>query len=240
MLLFAGISETGLVRENNEDAICIDEPKGFIAVADGIGGHAFGEVASNLAIDRLREAVESASSEDSPIDILKEGFFAANDLIYTKSHNNDRLSGMGTTLTAALLTDKHIFLAHIGDCRAYLLTKAKLLRLTDDHSLAEELAREGKITETAAQTHPQKHILTRSLGQESLVEPDCSRISWKEGDILLISSDGFYNHLQESEIRSAFCTQPVKDALQVLLNLCLQRGGYDNISAVVAKRQVND
>lgn len=239
MLLFAGISETGLVRKNNEDAICIDESKRLIAVADGIGGHAFGEVASNLAINRLRETVESANSEDSPIDILKEGFFAANDLIYTKGHNNDRLLGMGTTLTAALLTDKYIFLAHIGDCRAYLLTKAKLLRLTDDHSLAEELVREGKITETAAQTHPQKHILTRSLGQESLVEPDCNRISWKEGDILLISSDGFYNHLQESEIISAFRTQSVKDALQTLLNLCLQRGGYDNISAVVAKRQVN-
>jgi len=239
MLLFAGISETGLVRKNNEDTICIDESKGLIAVADGIGGHAFGEVASNLAIDRLREAAENATSEDSPIDVLKEGFFAANDLIYTQGHKNDKLEGMGTTLTAALLTDKNIFLAHIGDCRAYLLTETNLRRLTEDHSLAEELVREGKISQIAVQTHPQKHILTRSLGQESLIEPDCSQISWKEEDLLLIVSDGFYNHLEESEIFSAFSTLHFKEALQTLLNLCLQRGGYDNISAVVAKRQVN-
>jgi len=177
-LRFVGLSDTGKVREHNEDTIAHDADIGLLVLADGMGGYNAGEVASGIAVKTIvnlvkehveREDLSIADAESGlsrPNIILRDAISRANKIIYQTAHTQAQCEGMGTTVVAALFFDNKVTIAHVGDSRAYCLREGELLRLTDDHSLVDELIRQGKLTPEEAEEHPQRSVITRALGHE--------------------------------------------------------------------------
>ncbi|MDQ1380450.1 MAG: family protein phosphatase, partial [Actinomycetota bacterium] len=175
-LAAASATDQGLVRGNNEDAFLIDDQRALFAVADGMGGHRGGEVASHTAIEALRAAIANGTP-------LHEAITRANDAVLTRAAGDDELTGMGTTLTAVVAVGgRQLLIGHVGDSRAYLLHDGALHRATDDHSLVEELVREGRLTPEQAEAHPQRAIVTRALGVDTSVDVDLYTIDIAVGD----------------------------------------------------------
>lgn len=237
-------THVGEVRKNNEDAVFCDNRLGLFIVADGIGGRQDGEIASSLAVKVTAQRVEQNDSEEStPLEVLREAFYEVNHLLYNAGKKQGS-GGMGTTMTAALVFDEKIYLAHVGDSRAYYIDAQGMHRLTEDHSLVGELLKDGSITEQEAQHHPQKNILIRSLGQEVLVTVDEREINWHKGDYLLLCTDGLSNMLEEEELYNIICIsksykesgsieEGLREAVNSMVETARKRGGYDNISAVL-------
>ncbi len=183
-LVVGATTDVGRVRDHNEDAYLVDDDMGLVAVADGMGGHQAGEVASATALEALRSAVRSGQG-------IREAVEAANDAVYEKSTSDERLQGMGTTLTAATLAaGGTLLLGHVGDSRAYLRRDGELRRVTSDHSVIEELVQSGELTEAQAETDPRRSMITRALGLEPGVEVDLYPIELRAGDRLMLCSDG--------------------------------------------------
>src|SRR5436309_1015522 len=178
-------SDTGLQRRENEDSAYAAAP--LFVVADGMGGAQAGEVASQLAIESFEHGLDGTGS---PEERLAHKVREANRQIYERSRTESGQEGMGTTLTAAYLDDAQLAIAHVGDSRAYLFRDGELTRLTRDHSLVDELVRQGKLTEAEAAEHPQRSIITRALGPEPDVTPDTFTYPVRSGDVLLLCSDG--------------------------------------------------
>jgi protein phosphatase len=219
-------TDIGQVREGNEDAILINDP--LYAVADGMGGHRGGEVASNLAL----QTVEQMFAERQGT--LTEQVERANRAVFERSQSDRDVSGMGTTLTAALIEGGAVRLAHVGDSRAYLFRGGKLQLLTEDHTLVHRMVVEGEITETEAENHPHRSVLTRALGVEGDVRVDETNVAVQEGDRLLLCTDGLTGMLSEDEIESIL--QDVRDpqeAVDRLVREANRAGGIDNITAVI-------
>src|SRR6266508_4001901 len=198
-LITGAATDVGRVREGNEDAYLVDDTMGLVAVADGMGGHRAGEVASATALEALRAAVTSGRP-------LRESIQDANEAVFTKSLTDTSLRGMGTTLTAGTLASGGTLLVgHVGDSRAYLLHDGELKQVTVDHSLVEELVREGRLTADEAAVHPQRSIITRALGVDASVEVDVYPVELATGDVLLFCSDGLtamlHSDLIASELR---------------------------------------
>lgn len=227
------LSHVGAVRENNEDAIYCDPEAGVFIVADGIGGKEAGEIASATAVRIVAE--KSWNAPDAPpAEMLREAFYEANDFLYTRG-KKPGMEGMGTTLTAAVCRGDDITIVHVGDSRAYLLNRREIRQLTADHSLVAEMQREGKITAEEAKHHPRKNILLRAIGQEALVEVDMLEAKWQRGDYLLLCTDGLYNLVDEEEMREiTMRTAELSTAVTFLAETAYNRGGYDNISLVIA------
>ena len=187
-------TDVGRVREGNEDAYLVDDAMGLVAVADGMGGHRAGEVASATALEALRSAITHGRP-------LRESMQDANEAVFTKSLTDAELRGMGTTLTAAtLVTGGTVLVGHVGDSRAYLLHDGELRQVTVDHSLVEELVREGRLTADEAAVHPQRSIITRALGVDASVEVDVYPVELAPGDRLLLCSDGLTGMVQAETI----------------------------------------
>src|SRR3712207_5843208 len=180
-----GQSDVGMQRQTNEDSPVLSPP--FFAVADGRGGGKAGEVASKLAPEVSAEERDSREDAEAQLERI---VLEANRRIYDLAHRDESHRGMGTTLTAAKVSDAGGSLAHVGDSRAYLLREGKLLQMTNDHSLVAELERTGQISREAAEHHPQRSIITRALGPEPEVEVDTYTIPAREGDVFLLCSDG--------------------------------------------------
>lgn len=219
-------TDIGQVREGNEDAILISDP--LFAVADGMGGHRGGEVASNLAL----QTVEQMFAERQGT--LTEQVERANRAVFERSQSDRDVSGMGTTLTAALIEGGAIRLAHVGDSRAYLFRGGKLQLLTEDHTLVHRMVVEGEITQTEAENHPHRSVLTRALGVEGDVRVDETKVEVREGDRLLLCTDGLTGMLSEDQIESIL--QDVRDpqeAVDRLVRDANRAGGIDNITAVI-------
>lgn len=219
-------TDIGQVREGNEDAILINDP--LYAVADGMGGHRGGEVASNLAL----QTVEQMFAERQGT--LTEQVERANRAVFERSQSDRDVSGMGTTLTAALIEGGAVRLAHVGDSRAYLFRGGKLQLLTEDHTLVHRMVVEGEITETEAENHPHRSVLTRALGVEGDVRVDETNVAVQEGDRLLLCTDGLTGMLSEDQIESIL--QDVRDpqeAVDRLVREANRAGGIDNITAVI-------
>lgn len=219
-------TDIGQVREGNEDAILINDP--LYAVADGMGGHRGGEVASNLAL----QTVEQMFAERQGT--LTEQVERANRAVFERSQSDRDVSGMGTTLTAALIEGGAVRLAHVGDSRAYLFRGGKLQLLTEDHTLVHRMVVEGEITETEAENHPHRSVLTRALGVEGDVRVDETKVAVQEGDRLLLCTDGLTGMLSEDQIESIL--QDVRDpqeAVDRLVREANRAGGIDNITAVI-------
>ena len=222
-------SDTGRQRSANEDSYFARAP--VFVVADGMGGAQAGEVASKVAA----EAFEPGNSADeSPEPYLRGVVEAANARIHELSQEDASRSGMGTTLTAAMVHGEEISLAHVGDSRAYLWRDDELRRLTSDHSLVEELRRQGRLTETQAAEHPQRSIITRALGPEPTVNVDTMTYPARPGDVLLLCSDGLTTMLPDERIQEVLAETPdLRAAVRRLIGEANEAGGRDNITVIV-------
>ena len=221
-------TDVGRVRDGNEDAYLVDDAMGLVAVADGMGGHRAGEVASATALEALRAAITSGRP-------LRESIEDANEAVFSKSLTDTDLRGMGTTLTAAtLVTGGILLVGHVGDSRAYLLHDSELRQVTEDHSLVEELVREGRLTADEAAVHPQRSIITRALGVDASVEVDVYPIELAPGDRFLLCSDGLTGMVQPDDIAATLRREsdPARAASQ-LVDAANHAGGEDNITVVV-------
>jgi PPM family protein phosphatase len=225
-------TDVGRVRSMNED-LAFEGPTLF-AVADGMGGHAGGEVAARTAIDSLRSGFEHSPSAEGLVEAVHE----ANHAVWNQGHSDPALRGMGTTLIATALVGTEdgdrLVVANVGDSRGYRLHKGELSQLTVDHSVAEELVARGELSENEAAVHPQRHILTRALGVDPEVDVDVWQLVPEEGDRFLLCSDGLSNEVAPEEIARVFTEMhDPRQAAEKLVSLANERGGNDNITAVV-------
>jgi PPM family protein phosphatase len=222
-------TDTGRQRRDNEDNAYARPP--VFVVADGMGGAQAGEVASRVAVEVFQQALpESGSPEERLAGCVR----AANRKIYDLSRAEHERAGMGTTLTAAYLDDADLAIAHVGDSRAYLFRDGLLTRLTQDHSLVEELVRRGKLTEEQAAEHPQRSIITRALGPEPDVEVDTWTYPVRAGDVLLLCSDGLTSMIGEDQIRQVLdSASTLAEAADGLIAEANEAGGRDNITVVL-------
>jgi protein phosphatase len=228
---FAAASDVGRVRKANEDSYYVRSP--LFVVADGMGGANAGEVASQIAVDSFKEPLDDGvAPEPRMAGVVR----TANHAIHKKSNSDDEFKGMGTTITALLLGDDELTIAHVGDSRAYRLRDGDLERLTRDHSLVGEMVRRGAITEAEAEVHPQRSILTRALGPEDEVEIDTLSHGVKGGDIYLICSDGLTGMVDEATIAKEMGSgKPMQQIAEDLIRQANENGGVDNITVVAFK-----
>jgi PPM family protein phosphatase len=223
-------TDTGRQRQANEDSYFARAP--LFAVADGMGGAQAGEVASRIAA-RAFERRRNVSDEEPAEGQLEEIAQQANREIHKLAQEDSSRAGMGTTLTAALLRDDEVALGHVGDSRAYLLRDGELKRLTKDHSLVEELRRQGRLTEEQAEEHPQRSIITRALGPEPSVNVDTMTFPARDGDVFLLCSDGLTTMVSDDEIREILIgSRNLRAAVNKLVDAANRGGGRDNITAV--------
>jgi len=227
-LVVGAATDVGRVRDGNEDAYLVDDAMGLVAVADGMGGHRGGEVASATALEALRAAISTGRP-------LREAVEDANRAVFDKAQTDDSLRGMGTTITAATLAaGGTLLIGHVGDSRAYLLRDGELRQVTTDHSLVEELVRDGRLTPDEAAVHPQRSIITRALGIDSSVEVDVYPVELQAGDVLMFCSDGLTGMLQPDLIAAELRREddPARAATR-LVDAANASGGEDNITVVV-------
>ncbi len=226
-------TDVGRVREINEDRYLQRDDLGLFAVADGVGGHQAGEVASQTSVETIESSFVEPTTEG-----LVAAFETANDAVWHLAQTASEKRGMGTTLTAVALVredgEEHIAVANVGDSRVYLFQQGELSQLTEDHSLVEELVREGQITREEARVHPQRSIITRALGMDPHVEVDHLQLIPYQGDRLLLCSDGLTNEVADDRIESTLrrIGDP-QEAAQELVRLARANGGNDNITVVV-------
>ncbi|HTT29306.1 MAG TPA: Stp1/IreP family PP2C-type Ser/Thr phosphatase [Solirubrobacteraceae bacterium] len=222
-------TDTGRQRRDNEDSAFARAP--VFVVADGMGGAQAGEVASRIAVEAFEQGLpDSGSPEERLASRVRE----ANQQIYERSRADRGRAGMGTTLTAAYVDDTHVAIAHVGDSRAYLFRDGTLQRLTQDHSLVDELVRRGKLTEEQAAEHPQRSIITRALGPEPDVEVDTWTYPARAGDVILLCSDGLTSMISEERVRETLAEhENLDDAGDALIREANEAGGRDNITVVL-------
>ena len=225
----AELSDTGRQRRANEDAFFARAP--LFVVADGMGGAQAGEVASATAIEILSQGLGDGESTEQRLSATVQ---EANAQIYALSVADDERAGMGTTVTAAYIGENDITLVHVGDSRCYRWRDGTLERLTDDHSLVEEMVRQGQLTEEQALDHPQRSIITRALGPEAVVEPDSQTVNARDGDVLLLCSDGLSTMISDDQIAAVLAgEEKLTDAARGLVRAANDAGGRDNITVVL-------
>ncbi|MGZ4883035.1 MAG: Stp1/IreP family PP2C-type Ser/Thr phosphatase [Halobacteriota archaeon] len=237
-LKFAAQTDKGNRREKNEDAFRVNERLRFIAVADGVGGEPAGEIASRLAVEQIEAYLTSHIGEAAPLSILDDAVTLANDVIYQQGREDPSLEGMATTVVACLLTNERIFAAHVGDSRGYLITPHEITRLTRDHSLVAELVTSGRISPEEEREHPYRHVITRALGLEARTNVELGSFSWNRGDYVLLCTDGLTDAIVDRAIYAVISDKAM--ALQSkcarLIALAKARGGFDNITVVLAEQ----
>jgi len=227
---YAG-TDTGRQRRANEDSLLARSP--LFVVADGMGGAQAGEVASRIAVESFRHGLDDASDPELALSALA---LQANSRIHELSHSNAEQAGMGTTLTAVYVGEREVAIAHVGDSRAYCLRDGQLLRLTDDHSLVDELVRQGRLTPEEAIEHPQRSVITRALGPEGTVEVDTRSFRARAGDVYLLCSDGLTTMLGEAELARLLLAHPrLSDAGEALIAAANAAGGRDNITVLLLR-----
>jgi protein phosphatase len=235
-------TDVGLRRTANEDCFAHAGSAGLYLVADGMGGHTAGQVASKLATEGTVQAYRRVASADASLtEKLRYCVAAANREVFDTAQKKPELQGMGTTLVALLAGRGRIALAHVGDSRAYLIRGGRVRRLTDDHSLVAELVRRREITEVAARGHPHRHVLTRALGVRRSVEADLAELTPAVGDVVVLCSDGLTGHVQDAEIAKAVSHNDDLDAVcEGLVDLANARGGEDNITVALVRCDENE
>ena len=225
---YAG-SDTGRQRRANEDSVLARSP--LFVVADGMGGAQAGEVASKIAVEAFQHGLPDGSEPERELADLAQ---QANSRIHELSHENAEQAGMGTTLTAVYVGESDIAIAHVGDSRAYCMRDGELLKLTDDHSLVDELMRQGRLTPEEAVQHPQRSVITRALGPEGTVEVDTRSFRARAGDVYLVCSDGLTTMLSEEEIAGVLASKAtLREAGEALIAAANAAGGRDNITVVL-------
>jgi protein phosphatase len=229
-----GLSDVGRRRESNEDEFLVEPRLDLYVVADGMGGHAAGEVASRIAVDSLREALSGPRNGGAAVS-LRNAVHEANVRICDSIQTHADQRGMGTTLVALLVEDERAIIGHVGDSRAYLLRDGTLRRLTSDHSWVNEQVKLGLLSDEAAQRHPMRNIVTRALGSRTEVAAEVREEGLHSGDVFLLCSDGLNTMLPDEEIEgilARFGSEPEK-ACRELVARANERGGEDNTTVVV-------
>ena len=226
----AGRTDPGRKRRRNEDTFVLEPP--LFAVADGMGGAQAGEVASRLAAAAFREFHEA--DELAPDDRLRALVQEANRRIYDRARSDTGATGMGTTLTAALLEDGQVTIGHVGDSRAYRLRGGQLEQLTEDHSLVADLMRSGRLTPEEAETHPQRSVITRALGTDREVDVDTMTVEASPGDVFLLCSDGLTTMVADEDILDLLAgAGSLEQAAKALVKAANKGGGEDNVTVVL-------
>jgi serine/threonine protein phosphatase PrpC len=224
-------TDTGLQRRANEDSLLARSP--LFVVADGMGGAQAGEVASRIAVESFYDGLGDPAV---PEEQLAANALAANARIHELSQSNAEHAGMGTTLTAVYVGAEEVAIAHVGDSRAYCMRDGELLRLTDDHSLVDELIREGRLTPEEAEEHPQRSIITRALGPEETVEVDTRSFRARAGDVYLLCSDGLTSMVPEARLAEVLrAHRRLHDAGEALIAEANRAGGRDNITVILLR-----
>ena len=227
-LVAHAVTDVGRVRDGNEDGYRIDDRTGLVAVADGMGGHVGGEIASAIALEALVAAVANGRP-------IRDAIGEANEAVIEKADSDQALRGMGTTLTAATLASGGtLLIGHVGDSRAYLVHDGELQQITDDHSLVEEMVQKGQLTPEQAEVHPQRSIVTRAIGIDPDIEVDVYPVELHTGDRVLLCSDGLTDMVRAEAIGAILAREPDgQRAAQLLVESANAAGGNDNITALV-------
>ena len=229
-ILCAFRTDVGKVRANNQDAPIVSEKLRLYGVADGMGGHQGGEVASPSARDDLLRELEGKTPS---VAALSGAIEEVNRQIYHQQEHDDALTGMGTTLSVLWMSDNFVYIGHVGDSRVYLLRDGEFKQMTLDHSLVEQLVREGVLTEEEAQNHPMRNIITRAIGTDESVEVDVVVEERRKGDLWLACSDGLHGLVDDRQMRDALRQYAPEKAADVLLKAALDAGGRDNVTLVI-------
>jgi protein phosphatase len=243
-----GATDVGKKRDRNEDSFLIDRDLGLFVVADGMGGHAGGGVASKLAVETIHASLVEAKrafphafqvaatlEEGGAKDRLREAVEAACARIYQEAQANPPLLGMGTTVTAALVLGSHVYLAHVGDSRCYLLRGGKIFQVSEDHSLVNEQLKAGAMTPDEARHSRFRNIITRSVGFEEEVLVDLVGIDAQDGDAFLLCCDGLTNLVEDDEILEVVDRNSLADVPKRLISIANDRGGDDNITVIAVR-----
>lgn len=241
-------SHVGNVRKNNED-YCMGEIIqtendciGIFALADGMGGHKKGEVASKIAVESIIDFLKNNMLKSCGIkmdyldDVIKQGYNYANQKIYAKSKEDISCEGMGTTLVVAVVYKDDVIIANVGDSRCYLLHNDNLKKVTKDHSVVEELVNANLITEEEARVHPRRNQITRAMGAEEIIIVDIFREKIEKNDMLLLASDGLTGSVEDKDIKNIILqNKDIKDICTDLINEANNNSGKDNISVILSK-----
>jgi protein phosphatase len=240
-----GMSDKGLVRETNQDSLLIDEEKALFIVADGMGGHAGGEIASQLCIKSIKEFIGqnqtalqcgtlTTEKRAQILQILSSAVNHASAKIYEHALEEPSLKGMGTTTTLVHVIGNYACCAHVGDSRLYLCRNGFIYQMSVDHSLVNEQVRAGLLSESEAHLHHLKNVITRSVGYQEEEEVDIFSFELAAGDYLVLCSDGLHGKVEDTEI--SLCVKNLElNAVEHLVNLANERGGEDNITIIVVK-----
>ena len=237
--MVAILTDVGNSRSLNEDFASYIEKNDYsvYVVADGMGGHNAGEVASRMAVESARDYIhkhfaKNKDSKEKLETLLKDAIEYANSVVYKKAQSKENLRGMGTTLDVCLIYNSRIYIGHVGDSRVYRIRKEFMRRLTKDHSYVQTLVDDGTITKEEAYSHPKKNMLTKALGCVETVEPDVYTKTFIKDDIILMCSDGLTNMIREEEI-SKIIKQDKEKAIENLVKQANDNGGLDNITVVI-------
>ena len=228
MMQFSAMTDVGMCRKINEDNYYVKADGAFpyAIVADGMGGHKAGEIASMMVVDVIRNHLEIKLHTEQ--DYVEAG------------ETVSKIMGMGTTATLAMIFKDHLITAHVGDSRAYMITKNEIKQITKDHSYVQELVSLGKITKEEAKRHPKRNFITRAMGAEDTVKVDVN-IRPYEGETVLLCSDGLVNYIDDDEIKDIVLTDGnLQDLTEQLINTANSRGGKDNITVIILKKEKND
>ena len=240
----AGVSDTGLTRNLNQDAILVcNEPLGplpnLFIVADGMGGHKAGEIASKTSVETITKYITEFKGQefvlqDNYLDLIVSAIQEANKNVYNMSESDPEKKGMGTTLIACTITKEKIIMAHVGDSRGYCLTNDKILQITADHTYVEEMVQAGQITAEQASQHPSRHVITRAVGTYGPLEVDGIVRPIEDTTAVLICSDGLSDMMNDDKIKEIVNSQGfVQDRAKQLIDEANSKGGHDNITAII-------
>lgn len=245
----AGLTHVGRQRQHNEDSFLVEHDAHLFLVADGMGGHAAGEIASRIAVDSITEFILHTKEDDGTwphaydehykrsTNRLMAAVRLANTRVLEAMRKDARLRGMGTTVVACLADAETMSFAHVGDSRAYLIRDDQLSRITNDHSWVFEQVQAGMLTEAEAEKHPLRNVITRALGGALQVTPDATEVEMRAGDVYLLCSDGLTGMVPEDEILRVVTESDgnLEDACRMLIEAANERGGLDNVTAILVR-----
>jgi serine/threonine protein phosphatase PrpC len=233
----SGLTDVGLKRDNNQDAFFVDEELNLLILADGMGGHQGGEVASALAVDAIKAVITEGMKDKNlnPYDLMQAAYTEASRAIYAHALHNPRLKGMGTTTVTAFIHKNNIYVGNVGDSRCYLLHPPYIWQMTDDHSLLNEQIRAGLVKPEQIPQFAARNVITRSVGFEETVIADVIQREISEGDSILLCSDGLSGLVSDKRICDVCLTMPFKDIVPRLIEDAKRNGGDDNVTIIYAQ-----
>lgn len=231
----SGVTDPGQVRDNNEDSVLWNADAGWAVLADGMGGHMAGEVASHLAVATLEARLGEMMNKGEEVDHLRDAVLEANRRIHEQAGADVRCHNMGTTIVATLFHEGVLTCAHVGDSRLYRYSDGTLEQLSRDHSLVQELVDEGMMSYEEAAESSHKNVITRALGLEATVEADVLQVPLQSGELFLLCSDGLSDKIPHAELAQLLQDDNLDDMAQKLVAEANRRGGEDNISVILAR-----